>query len=115
MSNVRSLEEQMFRARIRALLEIALNALPDEYRTVLVLRELEEMSTAETAEVLGVTEEVVKTRLHRARAMVQADLCSRVSSAIPDAFELPLSRCDRVVNAVLARIRILVSSSQLVH
>jgi RNA polymerase sigma-70 factor (ECF subfamily) len=80
-----------------------------------VMRELEEMSTAETAEALEITEEVVKTRLHRARAMLQTDLYSRVGSTTPDAFKLHLSRCDRVVNVVLARIPITPSSSEAIQ
>ena len=106
MSNVRNPEEQMFEAQMKVLLETSIDALPEMYRTVFVMRELEEMSTAETAEVLEITEEVVKTRLHRARAMLQADLYSRVGSTTPDAFKFHLSRCDRVVSAVLARIPI---------
>jgi RNA polymerase sigma-70 factor (ECF subfamily) len=74
------------------------------------MREIEELSTAETAEALSLSEEVVKTRLHRARAMLQTDLYSRVGSTTPSAFEFHLSRCDRVVNAVLKRILLMSSS-----
>ncbi len=104
MSNARNPEEQMFGAQMKTLLETSLDALPDKYRTVFVLREIEEMSTTETAEALGITEEAVKTRLHRARAMLQTDLYARAGASTPDAFQFHLSRCDRVVNAVLARI-----------
>ena len=104
MSNERSPEHQLFGKQMKALLESAIDALPVAYRSVFVMREIEEMTTAETAEALGVSEEVIKTRLHRARAMLQAALCSRVGSTTADAFEFHLSRCDRVVNAVLARI-----------
>ena len=115
MSNDRNPEEQMFGAQMKTLLETSLDALPGKYRTVFVLREIEEMSTAETAEALGISEETVKTRLHRARAMLQTDLYSRVGSTTPDAFEFHLSRCDRVVNAVLARILIPPPSPKLVQ
>jgi len=115
MSSARNPEEQMFGAQMKALLESAIDSLPDTYRTVFVLRELEEMSTAETAEALDVTEEVVKTRLHRARAMLQTDLYSRVGSSTPDAFEFHLSRCDRVVNAVMTRILMVASSPKLLQ
>lgn len=115
MSNTRSPEEQMFGAQMKALLENAIDSLPDTYRAVFVLRELEEMSTAETAEALAVSEEVVKTRLHRARAMLQSTLYSRVGASTPDAFDFHLSRCDRVVNAVLARIQILSASPRLIQ
>lgn len=115
MSNIRSPEEQMFGVQMKALLENAIDSLPDAYRAVFVLRELEEMSTAETAEALAVSEEVVKTRLHRARAMLQSALYSRVGASTPEAFDFHLSRCDRVVNAVLAKIQILSSSPRLIQ
>ena len=115
MSKGRDPEEQMFGAQMKTLLETSLDALPDKYRTVFVLREIEEMSTAETAEALGITEETVKTRLHRARAMLQTDLYTRAGASTPDAFEFHLSRCDRVVNAVLARILPVPSSPRLVQ
>jgi RNA polymerase sigma-70 factor (ECF subfamily) len=104
MANTRSPEEQLFGKQMQALLEAAIDALPAAYRSVFVLREIEEMSTAETAEALGVSEEVVKTRLYRARALLQTHLYSRIGAGTPDAFDFHLSRCDRVVNAVLARI-----------
>jgi RNA polymerase sigma-70 factor (ECF subfamily) len=115
MSHSRSPEEQLFGKQMQLLLEAALDALPQAYRTVFVMREMEEMSTTETAEALGVSEEVVKTRLHRARAMLQTDLYSRVGASTPAAFEFHLSRCDRVVNAVLARIQVLSSSPALLQ
>lgn len=104
MSNSRNPEEQLFGKQMQALLERALDTLPPSYRSVFVMREIEEMSTAETAGALGVTEEVVKTRLHRARGMLQADLYSRVGATTPAAFEFHLSRCDRVVDRVMSRI-----------
>jgi RNA polymerase sigma-70 factor (ECF subfamily) len=88
----------------RALLEDAIDALPEHYRTVFVLRAVEELSVAETAEVLEVSEETVKTRLHRARIALQESLLERTRAATPAVFGFHLSRCDRVVNAVLARI-----------
>lgn len=115
MSNARNPEEQMFGAQMKTLLETSLDALPDKYRTVFVLREIEEMSTTETAEALGLTEEAVKTRLHRARAMLQTDLYARAGASTPDAFQFHLSRCDRVVNAVLARILVPPASPKLVQ
>ena len=115
MSTIRNPEEQVFETQMKTLLEVSIDALPERYRTVFVLRELEEMSTAETAEALDITEEVVKTRLHRARAMLQTDLCSRVGSTAPDAFKFHLSRCDRVVNVVLGKILITPSSAKLVQ
>ncbi len=115
VSTTRNPEEQLFGKQLKTLLDEAIDSLPQAYRSVFVMREVEEMSTAETAEALEVTEEVVKTRLHRARAMLQTELYSRVGSATPAAFEFHLSRCDRVVNAVLARILVMSSSSKLVQ
>ncbi len=115
MSNTRSPEEQLFGKQMQVLLEAAVDALPQAYRSVFVMREIEEMSTAETAEALGVTEEVIKTRLHRARGLLQTDLYSRVGSTTPSAFEFHLSRCDRVVNAVLGRVLMRSSSPKLLE
>ncbi len=62
------------------------------------------MNTAETAECLAVSDEVVKTRLHRARALLRAELLARAGVAASTAFSFHLSRCDRVVAAVFARL-----------
>ena len=69
-----------------------------------MLRDVEELSTAETADVLRLTENAVKIRLHRARAMVRRDLTARVGPGIRAAFPFLGGRCDRMVSAVMARI-----------
>lgn len=115
MSNVRNPEERMLRAQMGALLEASIDALPDIYRTVFVLRELEQMSTAEIAQALDITEEVVRIRLHRARALLQTDLYCRVRATTPRALRFHLSLCDRVVSAVLARIHTMSSSPKLLQ
>ncbi len=84
-------------------LEAAIAALPDRYRGVFVLREVEELSTAETAECLELKEETVKTRLHRARGMLRRELLGPAARAGVYPFLGP--RCDRMVASVLARIR----------
>ncbi|HWC65636.1 MAG TPA: RNA polymerase sigma factor, partial [Thermoanaerobaculia bacterium] len=71
---------------VRTLLESVIEELPETYRTVFVLREIEELSTAETAASLDVTEETVKTRLHRARAVLRRELLSRAGSGMRQAF-----------------------------
>ncbi len=86
------------------LLERALDGLPAPYRTVFVLRMVEELSTAETAEALDVSEDVVKTRLHRARALLQDGLASLTDAAARDAFQFDARRCDRIVVAVFERL-----------
>jgi RNA polymerase sigma-70 factor (ECF subfamily) len=97
-------EQQMLSGQVRALLEAALDALPLSYRSVFVLREVEGLSTAESAECLGVRPDVVKTRLLRARALLREELAQRAGVCSASAFTLHLSRCDRVVAAVFARV-----------
>ena len=97
-------EQQASSAEIRKLLEESIEALPDSHRTVFVLREIEEMSTEETAEALGITEENVKVRLFRARAILRSKLYSHASVAGKEAFAFGASRCDRMVKNVLERI-----------
>lgn len=86
------------------LLEQAIDALPDAYRSVFILRDVEEMSTEETAGCLEITEENVKTRLHRARAMLRRELYARAGAGSPAAFQFMATRCDRVVERVFERI-----------
>jgi RNA polymerase sigma-70 factor (ECF subfamily) len=92
-------------AEARELLEQAIDHLPEAYRAVVMLREVEEMSVAETAESLGVSDAVVKTRLHRAHAMLRRDLFARAKGRATDLYQFHAVRCDRVVKAVFERIR----------
>ena len=92
---------------LRVLLEEAVDGLPEAFRTTFVLRSIEQLSVAETAEVLGIPEETVKTRHHRARERLQHALTSRVGAALPELFGFHRPRCDRVVAAVLARLKAL--------
>jgi RNA polymerase sigma-70 factor (ECF subfamily) len=86
------------------LMEQAIDGLPDGTREVFLLRQIEGMSTAEVADVLGVSDIVVKTRLSRARAALRRNLCDRVNVAIEDAFRFLRPRCDRIVAEVLSKI-----------
>jgi RNA polymerase sigma-70 factor (ECF subfamily) len=97
-------EQQALQGEVRSLLEAAIDSLPLAYRSVFVLREIEGLSTAESAECLDVSEEVVKTRLHRARALLREELLARAGVAASTAFSFHLSRCDRVVAAVFERV-----------
>jgi RNA polymerase sigma-70 factor (ECF subfamily) len=99
-------EDNASRAEVSQLLEEAVLGLPEQYRIVVALRDIEEMSTAETAATLDLTEENVKVRLHRGRAMARNWLLSRVGAAAKDAFPFMGVRCDRVVAAVFARLAI---------
>ena len=97
-------ERQTLTAELRRLLEGAIDALPDGMREVFVLRDIEGLSTAEVAESLDVSEDVVKTRLSRARAGLRRTLLERAGATTADAFRFYRPRCDRVVSVVLARI-----------
>lgn len=98
-------EERAERRELAALLEQAVDALPELYRSAFLLREVEGLSTAETAEVLGVREDVVKTRLHRAKGLVRDSLFERVGVGSAETFPFMGARCDRVVALVMGRIR----------
>jgi RNA polymerase sigma-70 factor (ECF subfamily) len=86
------------------MVEEALDELPDHYRTVFMLREIEGMSTADTALALAVSEEAVKVRLHRARLALRDRLYARAGSAGRSAFTFLGPRCDRMVANVLSRV-----------
>lgn len=85
-------------------LEAAIRHLPETYRPVVVLRDVEGLSTQETADCLGLNEAVVKTRLHRGRALLRREIAARSTAVAPHVFPFHLSRCDRVVAAVLRRL-----------
>jgi RNA polymerase sigma-70 factor (ECF subfamily) len=85
-------------------LEAAVAALPHAFGSVFMLRDVEGLSTAETAACLEINAETVKTRLHRARALLRNHITARVGAAARDAFRFDGARCDRMVAAVLARI-----------
>jgi RNA polymerase sigma-70 factor, ECF subfamily len=97
-------ERQAFAGELRELLEWAIDALPGGAREVFVLRDVEGLSTADTAASLGVSEDVVKTRLSRARSSLRLTLLERAGATAPDAFRFYRPRCDRVVSAVMAKI-----------
>jgi RNA polymerase sigma-70 factor (ECF subfamily) len=97
----RNPEQQALRREMRAILEAAFEAIPEIYRTVFMLREVEGLSTADAAECLSISEDAVKTRLFRARALLRQELLERAGLVSAELFPLHLSRCDRVVAAVL--------------
>lgn len=102
--NVRGPEDAASDGELRVALEQAVDALPATFRTVFVMRAVEELSVTETAEALEIPEETVRTRLHRARGMLRADLTRKLEATAPHAFDFHLSRCDRVVAAVFRRL-----------
>lgn len=97
-------ERQTFNGELRDLLESAIDALPDGFREAFMLRDVEGLSTAATAECLGISEDAVKTRLSRARSTLRRDLADRMGAVTADTFRFMRPRCDRVVAAVLADI-----------
>jgi RNA polymerase sigma-70 factor (ECF subfamily) len=92
-------------SQIQSLLEGAILRLPDAFRSVFVLREVEGLSVEETSDYLGIPAATVKTRDHRARNLLRTYLTDRVSSTVPATFPFMGERCDRVVSGVLARLR----------
>lgn len=97
-------EQHASNRQMGAIVEAALDRLPLEYRQVFVLRMVESLDTAETAAVLGLTEDNVKQRLHRARAMLQGHIETQVGNAAQSVFGFLGARCDSVVANVMARI-----------
>ena len=97
-------ERQAYASELQRLLEGAVDQLPASYRVAFVLRDVEGLSTAEAGEALGLREEAVKTRLHRARAMIRKSITAQIGAVAPDTFHFHAVRCNRVVNAVLERI-----------
>jgi RNA polymerase sigma-70 factor (ECF subfamily) len=94
-------EQRLLEVETRRVLEAAIDTLPEAYRVVFMLREIEEMSTAEAAACLELSEDVVKVRLHRARRMLRRELYARTGAASAQAFLFMGERCDRVVRSVL--------------
>ena len=97
-------EEQVSTHEMTEMLESAILSLPEEYRAVLMLRDIEQLSTAEAAASLGITEGNAKVRLHRAHAMLRRSLYARSGQRLNQTFQFHAVRCDRVVHAVMQRI-----------
>ena len=92
------------RAQMRQLLEQSIDQLPEAFRTVFMLRAVEEMSGEEVAACLDIPEATVRSRYFRARGLLRASLAQRVDVALEDAFAFDGERCDRIVAGVLARL-----------
>jgi RNA polymerase sigma-70 factor, ECF subfamily len=104
LTNADDPEKQAMRGELGQAIQSAVDRLPEVYRSVFVLREVERMSTIETAQCLSLSEEAVKTRLHRSRAMLRRDLEACMGAALSEAYAFMGHRCDRVVEAVMERI-----------
>jgi len=103
-TNQRDPEAQAYDRELRLVLERAIDALPENYRSVFVLRVVEGLDVNETAAALEIGVESVKTRLHRGRALLRKELERRAGIIAPQIFPFHLSRCDRVVENVFRRI-----------
>lgn len=108
-------EQNATGAQVRDLLEQAVLDLPEHYRTVVMLRDIEELSTAETADALDLTIENVKIRLHRGHEMIRNRLFERIGAKAKEAFPFMGIRCDRVVQAVFSRLASSSPSDSQVH
>ncbi len=100
----RSPEEGATEVEYRKLLAEAIDALPEHFRVVFVLRQVQELSIQETADCLDLEPATVKTRLHRARALLRRSLLEQLDPGARKAFPFEAPRCDRVVAGVLTRI-----------
>ena len=94
-------DDAMEQQQLGKILEKCLQQLPQGSREVMVLRDVLELDTAETAACLGLTEEAVRVRLHRARAAVAAELSERMITKV---YSFAGARCDRIIAGVLQRI-----------
>jgi RNA polymerase sigma-70 factor, ECF subfamily len=97
-------ENAAARTEIRRLVQGAIDALPPSFRVVFIMRIIEQMSIQETADLLGIAPETVKTRLHRATRRLRADLGSELSTIFDDVFPFAGARCEKITRSVLARI-----------
>jgi RNA polymerase sigma-70 factor, ECF subfamily len=92
------------RSEVRALMEACIDALPEAFRTVFMLRAVEEMSVEEVSAALGLPEATVRTRFFRARGLLREGLARDLDDALADAFSFDGARCDRIVVGVMARL-----------
>ncbi len=98
-------EQSVERVQVRALIEARIDQLPEIFRSVFMLRAIEEMSVDEVAEALEIAPATVRTRYFRARAILREGLAQEVDFAIGEAFSFAGERCDRIVAGVMARAR----------
>jgi RNA polymerase sigma-70 factor (ECF subfamily) len=97
-------EETTLDDEYRRMLSRAIDQLPEHFRTVFVLRQVQELTVEETAQCLDLKVDTVKTRLHRARALLRKALMQRLEPSMAGLLPFEAPRCDRVVSAVLSRI-----------
>lgn len=103
--NAETPEQQTLRAESRRIMEAKIDALPESFRAVFVLRAIEELSVEETAAVLDIPEATVRTRFFRARSLLRESLSREMDMALDDAFHFAGERCERITERVLAKLR----------
>jgi RNA polymerase sigma-70 factor (ECF subfamily) len=101
---VRTPEEHTIGRELQGLIEGAVDRLPELYRVVFMMREVQQLDVAETSTCLDISEANVKVRLHRAKAMLRDSLCAELDRAAEEAFPFLGARCDEIVVAVMAQI-----------
>jgi RNA polymerase sigma-70 factor (ECF subfamily) len=92
-------------SQMRQILERAIDGLPTAFRTVLILRDVEELNVQQTAKLLGIRPETVRTRLHRARHLLREKLGAEFASALKDVFPFERPRCDMLVTRVIEQLK----------
>ena len=97
-------ESEAGRARVRAVIERAVDSLPAPFRSVFVLRAIEDLGTEETADLLGIRPETVKTRLHRARRRLRQALERELAPAFSEIYPFDGARCAMTAERVIARL-----------
>jgi RNA polymerase sigma-70 factor, ECF subfamily len=105
-TKTRNPEQQAVASELRSLMEDEVAGLPDSLRLTFMMRDVEGLSTAGTAASLNISEDLVKTRLHRARTILRENLYRRAGVTLDSIFSFGNSRCDCVVNAVMSRIMV---------
>ena len=104
-------EDAAIRAEMRRLLESKIDQLPDAFRTVFVLRAVEEMTVEEAGDCLGIPPATVRTRYFRAKGLLREALAREIDFSMEDAFTFDGERCDRIVASVLQRLKDLPATS----
>ena len=100
-TSARNPEDEASRREMSHMLETAIDELPPIYRIVFVMREMEQMSTAETASALDIGEETTKVRLHRAKGLLREAMSTRMQASLSDVYAFLGHRCDRIVLTVM--------------
>ena len=100
-------EKSMAQREIQHVVERAIDELPEAFRIVFITRVIEGMNVEETAEILGLKPETVKTRLHRARTMLRNNVEKKIGPVVMDAFPFAGKRCERLTDAVLKRLSLI--------